>query len=40
MPAPLSELVGPGWPTALAPVADRITEMGQFLRAELAAGRP
>jgi uracil-DNA glycosylase len=39
MPAPLSELVGPGWPDALAPVADRITEMGQFLRAELSAGR-
>jgi uracil-DNA glycosylase len=40
VPAPLPELVGPGWPDALAPVADRITEMGQFLRAELTAGRP
>lgn len=40
MPAPLSELVGPGWADALAPVADTIAEMGRFLRAELAAGRP
>jgi uracil-DNA glycosylase len=37
---PLSELVEPGWAQALAPVADRITAMGEFLRAELAAGRP
>jgi uracil-DNA glycosylase len=29
----------PGWATALAPVADRISAMGDFLRAELAAGR-
>jgi uracil-DNA glycosylase len=28
-----------GWRAALAPVADRITAMGRFLRAELAAGR-
>lgn len=39
MPAALSELVGPGWADALAPVADTIAAMGQFLRAELAAGR-
>ena len=25
-PRPLSELVDPGWATALAPVADRVTE--------------
>ena len=28
-----------GWATALAPVADRIAAMGDFLRAEIAAGR-
>jgi uracil-DNA glycosylase len=37
---PLLELVDPGWAQALAPVEDRITAMGEFLRAELAAGRP
>ncbi|HLS76041.1 MAG TPA: uracil-DNA glycosylase [Nocardia sp.] len=36
---PLSEIVDPGWAEALAPVADRITAMGEFLRAENAAGR-
>jgi uracil-DNA glycosylase len=36
---PLSELLEPGWATALAPVADDIAAMGAFLRAELAAGR-
>jgi uracil-DNA glycosylase len=36
---PLAELVDPGWATALEPVADRIAAMGDFLRAELAAGR-
>jgi uracil-DNA glycosylase len=36
---PLSELVEAGWATALAPVADRVAAMGQFLRAEVAAGR-
>ncbi|MCQ4119284.1 uracil-DNA glycosylase [Rhodococcus tibetensis] len=39
MAAPLSDLVEAGWAEALAPVADRITEMGAFLRAEIAAGR-
>ena len=29
----------PGWAAALAPAADRIKAMGDFLRAELAAGR-
>ncbi|MGC0315633.1 uracil-DNA glycosylase [Kitasatospora acidiphila] len=36
---PLHELVDPGWAKALEPVADRITAMGDFLRAEVAAGR-
>lgn len=35
----LAELVGPGWPAVLAPVADDVTAMGDFLRAEQAAGR-
>jgi uracil-DNA glycosylase len=35
----LSEIMDPGWAAALAPVADRISAMGDFLRAELAAGR-
>lgn len=38
-PKPLSEVVEAGWARALAPVADRIAAMGEFLRAELAAGR-
>ncbi|ANF32948.1 uracil-DNA glycosylase [Leifsonia xyli] len=29
-----------GWAQALEPVADRIAAMGEFLRAEVAAGRP
>jgi uracil-DNA glycosylase len=36
---PLSDLIDPGWAEALEPVADRITAMGDFLRAEVAAGR-
>jgi len=36
---PLQELVDPGWARVLEPVADRIAAMGDFLRAELAAGR-
>ncbi|WKN47967.1 uracil-DNA glycosylase [Nocardioides sp. Arc9.136] len=31
-------LVAPDWAAALAPVDDRIAELGRFLRAELAAG--
>ena len=31
--------MAPDWAEALAPVDDRIAAMGQFLRAELAAGR-
>jgi uracil-DNA glycosylase len=33
-------LVAADWAEALAPVDERITAMGQFLRAEIAAGRP
>jgi uracil-DNA glycosylase len=36
---PLTDLLDPGWATALEPVADRIAQMGDFLRAEIAAGR-
>ncbi|HEX6055314.1 MAG TPA: uracil-DNA glycosylase [Intrasporangium sp.] len=40
MPArPLAELVHPSWLPVLDPVADTIGSMGQFLRAEVAAGR-
>jgi len=38
-PKPLSELIDPGWAAALAPVADEIARLGDFLRAETAAGR-
>lgn len=38
--APLGDLVGEGWADALAPVEPRIRELGAFLRAERAAGRP
>ena len=37
---PLAELVAPDWAEALAPEGDTIAAMGDFLRAELAAGRP
>jgi uracil-DNA glycosylase len=36
---PLTDLMAPDWAEALAPVADRIAEMGRFLRDEIAAGR-
>ncbi|EHI46710.1 uracil-DNA glycosylase [Rhodococcus opacus PD630] len=39
MAAPLSDLVEAGWADALEPVSGRITEMGEFLRAEIADGR-
>jgi uracil-DNA glycosylase len=35
----LDELMEPGWAKALAPVADDVAKMGEFLRAEVAAGR-
>ncbi len=36
---PLDELVHPSWVPALTPVAETIARMGDFLRAEVAAGR-
>ena len=36
---PLTELIDSGWAKALEPVADRIAELGDFLRAEVSAGR-
>jgi uracil-DNA glycosylase len=36
---PLHEVVEAGWAEALEPVAPVIAEMGEFLRAEIAAGR-
>jgi uracil-DNA glycosylase len=36
---PLEEIVDPGWARALAPVADDVARMGDFLRDEVAAGR-
>ncbi|MER7462268.1 uracil-DNA glycosylase [Streptomyces sp. NPDC097981] len=36
---PLNEIVEPGWARALEPVAGQIAAMGDFLRAEIAAGR-
>jgi len=38
-PRPLAELVDPGWARALAPVEPTIARLGDFLRAEVAAGR-
>ena len=39
MPQPLNQIIDPGWADALQPVAGGITQMGEFLRAEVAAGR-
>ncbi len=36
---PLTELIHPSWADALAPVAEDISAMGDFLREELAEGR-
>lgn len=36
---PLRDLVEPGWATALKPVTEQVARMGEFLRAEIAAGR-
>lgn len=38
-PRPLRELIEEGWARALEPVGEKVAEMGQFLRAEIAAGR-
>ncbi len=40
MPRPLAELIDPDWAAALDPVAGQVARMGDFLRAEVAAGRP
>ena len=37
-PRPLTDLIEPGWARALEPVAPQVAELGEFLRAELAAG--
>ncbi|WP_439691800.1 uracil-DNA glycosylase [Curtobacterium sp. SP.BCo] len=37
---PLADLVDPGWARALAPVEDDVHRMGDWLRSEVAAGRP
>lgn len=36
---PSTELVDPGWASALAPVGEQISLMGDYLRAEVAEGR-
>ena len=36
---PLQEIMAPDWAEALQPVAERIAGIGEFLRAEIAAGR-
>lgn len=38
-PAPLEQVIDPGWARALEPVTDDIRAMGEFLRQEVAAGR-
>ncbi|MFZ3572332.1 uracil-DNA glycosylase [Streptomyces sp. BH097] len=38
-PRPLHEIVEAGWAKALEPVAGQISAMGEFLRAEIGAGR-
>ena len=37
-PAALTELVHPSWAAALEPVAETVAQLGEFLRAEVAAG--
>ncbi len=39
-PKTLTDLVANDWAEALAPVEDTVAKMGEFLRAEIAAGRP
>lgn len=39
MPKPLAELISADWAAALEPVSPAVAAMGDFLRAELAAGR-
>ncbi|WP_066519548.1 uracil-DNA glycosylase [Curtobacterium ammoniigenes] len=40
MPQSLDRLIDPGWARALAPVEPEIHRLGDWLRAEVAAGRP
>lgn len=40
MPAPIDELVHPSWAAALAPLQERFTAIGDYLRTESGAGRP
>lgn len=40
MPAPLADLVHPSWAEALSEVEDEVHRIGDYLRAELDAGRP
>jgi uracil-DNA glycosylase len=40
MPKPLNELIAPDWAHALADIEPQIHAMGDWLRSELAAGRP
>lgn len=40
MATPITELVHPTWAPALAPLQDAFTGIGEYLRAEVAAGRP
>ena len=37
---PLAELIAPDWAEALAPLESRVHSIGDFLRAEVEAGRP
>ena len=39
MPEPLTKIMDAGWADALTPVEDRITQMGAFLREQVAAGK-
>lgn len=38
-PKSLTDLIAPDWAEALAPVEETVARMGEFLRAEIAAGR-
>jgi uracil-DNA glycosylase len=40
MPQPLNQLIAPDWATGLADIEPQIHAMGDWLRAELSAGRP
>lgn len=39
MPAKLSDLIAADWAAALSPVEPNVTQLGEFLRGEVAAGR-